>query len=177
MANSKGSKETVLSIRTAKEMREVMMDPAANAPEEAYYMIRRSGMNITVLPEYRLGREYPKTYGHFHQPEAEEKYEILLGEAAMLLQKGVNPIGEVRLIRLERGDSITVPKGYAHSLVNLGTGPVATLDDHDSANFENVYDWIRTKCGFAYYIVEDSEGRPEAIPNLHYEGIPPIKYE
>jgi oxalate decarboxylase/phosphoglucose isomerase-like protein (cupin superfamily) len=168
---------TGLSIRKPEEMQEVLADPTADMPSDLYYMIRRPGMNITVLPEYRLGKEYPKTYGHFHKPEAEETYQILFGEAAMLVQKGVDPVEEIKMIRLKRGDSITVPKGYAHCLINLGKGPVATLDDHGLVKFENDYEPIREKRGFAYYLVEDDEGRPRAILNSRYQDAPPLKYE
>jgi len=180
--------ETKLSIRTPEEIQEVLMNPAVPISEEcypavggtslraAYYMVRRPGMNITILPEYRLGQEYPKTYGHFHKPEAEETYEILLGEAAMLVQKGVDPVTEVRLVRLRKGDSITVPKGYAHSLINLGRGPVVTVDDYDPANFENVYDQIRAKRGFAYYLIEES-GKLRAVANPSYGDVPPLEME
>jgi len=166
--------KTTLSIRKFVAMREVMMDPYASAPEELYYMIRRPGMNITVLPEYRLGQEYPKTYGHFHQPESEETYEILLGDAAILIQKGIDPVEEIRLVRLKKGDSFTVPKGYAHSLINLGKSPVVTLDNHDPAKFANNYDPIREKRGFAYYITEES-GKVQTAPNPKYSKTLPLR--
>lgn len=142
--------------------------------KDAYYMIRRPGMNITVLPEYRLGKEYPKTYGHFHEPESEETYEVLLGEAAILIQKGMDPVEETKLIKLKKGDSFTVPKGYAHSLINLGKGPVVTLDDYDPARFKNNYDPIRERRGFAYYLIEE-DGKLKATPNPNYAKVPPLK--
>lgn len=172
--------KTELTVRKIEEMREVARSSVASAKEdgvtveEAYYVIHHPGMNITVLPEYRLGEEYPKTYGHFHQPEAEETYEVLLGEAGILLQKGVDPAEEVRLIRLKKGDSFTVPEGYAHSLINLGKGSVVTLDDHDPARFNNDYEPIRGKHGFAYYIVEKN-GKPEAVPNPNYKKVPRLE--
>lgn len=150
------------------------MDPGASAPEELYYMIRKPEADITVLPEYRLGQEYPKTYGHFHQPEGEERYEILLGDAAILIQKGTDPVEEVRLIKLKKGDSLTVPKGYAHSLINLGKGPVVTLDDYDPVKSTNDYDPIREKRGFAYYLIEEG-GEMRTALNPHYAKVPPMK--
>jgi len=169
--------ETKISVRKSEEMQEVAADPTVPIPEELYYMIRCPGMNVTVIPEYRLGQEYPKTYGHLHEPEAEEIYEILYGEAIMLLQRGIDRVEEVRLITLKKGDSITVAKGYAHALINIGEGPLVTIDDYDPANFSNDYEKIKRKHGFAYYIVEDDEGRPKAVPNPLYEEVPPVKYE
>lgn len=151
-----------------------MMEPDASAPDELYYMLRKPGLNITVLPEYRLSKEYPKTHGHFHEPKVKETYEVLMGEAAILIQKGVDLVEEVKLIKLRKGDSFTVPKGYAHSLINLGRGPVVTADDHDPARYTNNYDLIRKRRGFAYYITE--EGRKiKAIPNPNYTNVPPLK--
>lgn len=144
------------------------------AQQAAYYMIRRPGMNITVLPEYRLGKEYPKTYGHFHQPESEETYGILLGEAAVLIQRGIDPVEEISLVKLKKGDSFTIPKGYAHSLINLGRGPVVTVDDNDPARMTNDYEPIRNKRGFAYYIIEEG-GKLKAVPNPNYAQVPRLE--
>lgn len=150
-----------------------MWEPNAPAPQELYYVIHQPGANITILPKYRLGREYPKTYGHFHEPEAEETYKVLSGEAGILLQKGTDLLEEVRLVKLKKGESFTVPKEYAHCLVNLGEGPVVTLDDHDPAKFDNNYEPIRKKHGFAYYLIEEG-GKLKAIPNPDYTQVPPL---
>lgn len=163
-----------MSIRKIEEMREVAMSPESLAEGDAYFVIHRSGMNITVLPEYRLGEEYPKTYGHFHEPKSEETYEILLGEAGALIQKGVDPVEAIQLVKLKKGDLFTVSKGYAHSLINLGKGPVVTLDDHDPAKFDNDYALIKEKRGFAYYIVEKN-GKPKAVSNPNYKKVPHLE--
>lgn len=174
--------KTWLSIRKIEEMREVARSSVASAKENgatvegAYYMVRSPGMNITILPKYRLGKEYPKTYGHFHKPETEETYKIFLGDAAALIQKGIDPVEEIRLIKLKKGDSFTIPKGYAHSLINLGKGPVVTLDDYDPAKTSNDYDPIREKRGFAYYLIEE-EGNLEVVPNPNYKGVPRLEFE
>jgi len=176
-----GEKETTLSVRTVEEMREVMMLPGVltcrrKEPlvKDAYYVIHFPGRNITILPEYRLGQEYPKTYGHIHKPSAEETYEVLLGDAAMLLQRGIYSVNEVKLVRLKRGDSITVPADYAHILINLGKGPVVTIDDHDPAKYANEYSPIREMRGFSYYLVEDSEGNLKAVLNPRYKRVPSL---
>lgn len=151
------------------------MDPSAAIPKELYHMIRTPGRNITILPEYQLGKEYPKTYGHFHKPKAEETYELLLGEAAMLIQKGVDPVEEIKLVRLERNKPLTISKGYAHALINLGEGPAVTVDDHDPTRMVNDYEPIKKKHGFAYYLVEDDEGNPKPVSNPNYSKVPPLK--
>jgi len=149
------------------------MDSTASAPEQLYFVIHQPGKNITILPHYHLGKEYPKTYGHFHKPEAEETYTVLIGEVGILIQKGVDLVEEIRLIKLKKGESFTVPKGYAHSLINFGKGPAVTLDDHDPAKFENDYELIRQRRGFAYYLAEE-EGELKAIPNPNYTKVPPL---
>jgi len=164
---------TKFSIRKIDEMREVLMDSTASAPEQLYFVIHQPGKNVTILPHYRLGREYPKTYGHFHKPEAEERYRILMGEVGILIQKGVDHVEEIRLIKLKKGGQFTVPKGYAHSLINLGRGPVVTLDDHDPEKFENDYHLIKGKHGFAYYLTEE-KGKLKTIPNPNYVRVPSL---
>ena len=166
--------ETTLSIRSAKMMREVAKNPSAVFPKELYYMIRRKGGNITVLPSYQLGDEYSKTYGHFHIPEKKETYRILLGEALMLIQRGTDPVEEIRLVRLKEGENFTVPKGYAHTLINIGKKPVVTLDDHDPKEGKNDYLPIKKKKGFGYYIVK-GRGGFKAVPNKRYTSLPSLK--
>ena len=68
------------AVRTREEMREVLLDPEADAPAELYYMYRdvcrqqdrellaQHGLryDVTVIRPGLLGREYIKTAGHYH---------------------------------------------------------------------------------------------------------------
>ena len=87
-----------------------------------------------------MGGEYIKTLGHYHPYEFDETYKVLFGEGIMLLQKrkeinGIpqdDVLEEFRVIRLRRGDSLTLPLHFGHVLVNVGQGFLVTKDDSPS---------------------------------------------
>ncbi|NIT04358.1 hypothetical protein GTO10_05595 [Candidatus Saccharibacteria bacterium] len=167
-----------ITVRKIEEMKEVCLEPKAielKDSDEAYWVIREPGRNLTIFAPYRLGREFPKTYGHFHVPPYEETYKVLYGKAAFLIQKMEGEkVSEVQFKVLEEGESFTVPLGFGHTMLNLGDDYVITMDDHDPKHFENDYSLIKKLRGFAYYIVE-KDGGWESIPNENYKNLPPLK--
>ena len=79
-----------LSPRKISEMKEVAYQPEEILLSEedlAYIVVRNPGNNLTIFPNYRLGSEYPRTYGHFHVPDYAENYRVIFGRAGFLLQK------------------------------------------------------------------------------------------
>lgn len=167
-----------VSPRKIGEMKEVAYQPGNIVlPEDglAYIVIRNPGNNLTIFPQYRLGLEYPKTYGHFHVPEYAENYRVIFGRAGFLIQKmeGEKVIG-VQLKVAEVGEKFTVPAGWGHLAMNFGEDYLITQDDHDPAHFENDYSLIKKMRGSAYYICEDG-GNWKAIPNPSYAGVPALE--
>jgi glucose-6-phosphate isomerase len=167
-----------LSLRTIREIKEVAYQPEEIAlPEEdlAYIVVRNPGNNLTIFPQYRLGAEYPKTYGHFHVPGYAENYRVLFGRAGFLLQKmeGEKVIG-AQLKVVEVGERFTVPAGWGHVAVNLGEEYLVTQDDHDPAHFENDYSLVKKMRGFAFWLVEDG-GNWKAVPNPSYAEVPALE--
>ena len=174
-------------------MREVAYQPEEIVlPDEdqAYIVIRNPGNNLTIFPHYRLGAEYPKTYGHFHVPDYAENYRVIFGRAGFLLQKMEGERGTgVQLNIVEVGENFTVPAGWGHVALNLGKGYLITQDDHDPAHFENDYSLVKKMRGFAVYIcdskiaTERSEGQHvvedggnwKAVPNPSYTEVPALK--
>jgi glucose-6-phosphate isomerase len=182
-----------LSPRKIAEMKEVAYQPEEIVlPDEdqAYIVVRNPGNNLTIFPDYRLGSEYPKTYGHFHVPDYAENYRVIFGRAGFLLQKmeGERVTG-VQLKIVEVGENFTVPAGWGHVALNLGKGYLITQDDHDPAHFENDYSLVKKMRGFAVYIcdskiaTERSEGQHvvedggnwKAVPNPSYTEVPALK--
>uniref|UniRef100_A0A831Z1B1 glucose-6-phosphate isomerase n=1 Tax=candidate division WWE3 bacterium TaxID=2053526 RepID=A0A831Z1B1_UNCKA len=160
-----------ISPRKIGEMKEVAYQPdGVSIPEEdlAYMVVRNPGNNLTIFPKYRLGAEYPKTYGHFHVPDYPENYRVLFGRAGFLLQKmaGERVVG-MQLKVVGAGEKFTVPAGWGHVAINLGDDYLITQDDHDPAHFENDYSLVKKMRGFAYYLVEDG-GNWKAVPNPAY---------
>ncbi|MDP1710403.1 MAG: glucose-6-phosphate isomerase family protein [candidate division WWE3 bacterium] len=192
-----------ISRRTIGEMKEVAYRPQeVSLPDEelAYIMIRNPGRNLTIFPFYRLGGgparnasparkdsvsggrseaggEYPKTYGHFHVPDCAETYQVLKGTAGFLLQQVEGEqILQIKFKVVEEGQTFTVPSGWGHVAVNLGSDYLITLDDYDPARFENDYSLVKKMRGFGYYLVE-KEGTWQAVPNPSYTQLPALTAE
>lgn len=166
-----------LSPRKIEEMKEVAFQPEEiSLPGEdlAYIVVRNPGNNLTIFPHYRLGVEYPKTYGHFHVPEYAENYLVASGRAGFLLQKmeGERVVG-VQFKVVEAGERFKVEAGWGHVAINLGDDYLITQDDHDPAHFENDYSLVKKMRGFAYFIVADGENW-KAVPNPAYANPPEL---
>ena len=185
------------AVRTHEQMKEVLMSPELSGPEIHYYMIR-SGIdkkNITVLETGTVGKEYIKTYGHYHVGNISETYWVVFGTGIILLQtRKVNNNGEYldnqietfKSIKVKVGDSVFIPSNTAHLLVNIGKNWLVTVDD-SPVNFDEVdpislpghadYEPIKKMKGFAYYIIKDQTDNPILIKNNLYSKIPIAKIE
>lgn len=177
-----------LALRTHEKMKEVLMHPDAAGPAVHYYMIRGGSKkrNITVWESGTVGGEYIKTYGHYHVGDLDETYEIIEGEGIALLQKLVTENGvlqpdrveEFKAIKVKAGDSVYMPAGYGHLVVNTGKTWLVTSDDspvdgaEDSASMPGHADYepVKKMRGFAYYVVE-KDGTPALVRNPLYKEI------
>lgn len=164
------------------------MNPEASGPAVHYYMIRggKDKRNITVWETGTVGGEYIKTYGHYHLGQLDETYKILQGEGIALLQKRVEENGqpvadkieEFKAIKVRAGDSVYMPAGYGHLVVNTGKTWLVTSDNSpvegagDSASMPGHADYepVKQMRGFAYYVVERN-GNPYLVPNKLYKEI------
>lgn len=177
------------ALRTHEKMKEVLMNPDAPGPDAHYYMIRGGSerRNITVWESGVVGGEYIKTYGHYHVGNLEENYEVLFGEGIALLQKMAvdengnslpDVIEEFRSIKVKTGDSVFMPSGCGHLLVNTGKTYLVTADDspvhgpRDCASMPGhaEYDTVKNMRGFAYYVVEKN-GAPALVQNPRYKEV------
>ena len=177
-----------LASRTHEKMQEVLMSPDAPGPAIHYYMIRggTKKRNVTVWETGKVGDEYIKTYGHYHVGNLDETYNIIEGEGVALLQKmaeeGGQPVTDVieefRAVPVKAGDSVYMPSGYGHLVVNTGAtwlvtsddSPVAGPDDSASMPGHADYESVKKMRGFAYYVVERN-GKPALIANPLYKEI------
>ncbi|KKW30477.1 MAG: hypothetical protein UY74_C0040G0003 [Candidatus Kaiserbacteria bacterium GW2011_GWC2_52_8b] len=171
--------------RTHEKMKDVLMHPEAMGPAIHYYMIRggKEKRNVTVWETGTVGGEYIKTYGHYHIGELDETYKIVQGEGVALLQKLVvedgvpvpSRVAEFRAIPVKAGDSVYMPAGYGHLVVNTGkewlvtmdNSPVAGPDDSASMPGHADYESVKKMRGFAYYVVEKN-GAPLLVKNALY---------
>ena len=181
------------AARTHEKMQEVLMDPVAIGPSIHYYMIRgdmknNRGNNITIWEPGMVGKEYIKTYGHYHIGKLDETYKFISGEGIALLQKlAVDKSGnmipdtveEFKAIPVKPGDELFIPAGSGHLVVNTGLDFLVTSDD-SPVNFEEVnpaslpghadYELVKHMRGFAYYVVENN-GNPALVKNKLYKEI------
>lgn len=178
------------SPRTHEKMKEVLMNPQAEGPENHYYMIRggKDQRNITVWEPGTVGGEYVKTYGHYHIGDLDETYWIIYGEGIALLQKLAldengnmipDVVEEFKAVFVKMGDSVYMPPGHGHLVVNIGPTYFATADD-SPVDFEERdpvslpghadYSLVQKMKGFAYYVVEH-EGKPALVKNKNYKEI------
>ena len=178
------------AARSHEKMEEVLMEPDAEGPAVHYYMIRggKDQKNITVWEPGTVGEEYIKTYGHYHVGTLEENYSILLGEGIALLQKRAidregNDIADVleefRAVSVKAGDTVFMPSGYGHLVVNTGNTYLVSADDSpvDFGEKDPVslpghadYEPVKKMRGFAYYVVEKN-GKPALVKNPLYKEI------
>lgn len=176
--------------KTNDQIKEVLMDPTGDSPAIHYYMIRGGidQRNITVWEPGNVNGEYIKTYGHFHIGDIEETYEILFGEGVVLLQKPkLDDNGNVipattldfKAIKVKRGSSVEIPKGYGHVIVNTGKTFLVTADNTDVIFDENAkskftghtdYESVKKMQGFAYYVI-DNNGTPALKKNNKYTSV------
>jgi len=167
------------------------MDPDGAGPAIHYYMIRggKQQKNITVWEPGTVSGEYIKTYGHYHVGDLDETYWILYGEGIALLQKLAvddkgqmidDAVEEFRAVFVKAGDSVYMPSGYGHLVVNIGStyfvtaddSPVSFEDKKDEASMPGHADYepVKRMRGFAYYVVE-SGGKPALKKNPKYKEI------
>ena len=177
-----------LAVRTHEEMQDVVMIPGASGPAVHYYMIRGGSKqrNITVWQTGRVGDEYIKTYGHYHVGDLDETYQIIEGEGIALLQKlvvengvpVVDKVEEFKAVKVRAGDSVYMPPGYGHLVVNTGKTWLVTSDDSpvfgatDSISKPGHADYesVKKMRGFAYYVVE-KDGAPALARNPLYKEV------
>ncbi|MBI2012084.1 hypothetical protein HYS91_04915 [Candidatus Daviesbacteria bacterium] len=183
------------ALREHSKMQEVLMDPNATGPEIHYYMIRGGSdkTNVTVWETGTVGGEYIKTYGHYHVGDLDETYWIVQGEGIVLLQtrkQGANnqliddELEAFYAIKVKVGDSVFIPSGMGHLVVNTGKTWLVTIDD-SPVNFEEVdpvslpghadYEAVKKMKGFGYYVIEES-GEPKAVANTNYKNLPEVKW-
>lgn len=176
------------AARTHEKMRDVLMSPESPGPAIHYYMIRggKQKKNVTVWQSGTVGTEYIKTYGHYHVGNLDETYRVVQGEGVALLQKMVEENGmpvpdkieEFKAIKVRQGDSVYMPPGYGHLVVNTGTEWLVTTDDSpvegagDSASMPGHADYenVKKMRGFAYYVIEQN-GAPALAKNPLYTEI------
>jgi oxalate decarboxylase/phosphoglucose isomerase-like protein (cupin superfamily) len=185
------------AARTHEKMQEVLMDRNAVGPTIHYYMIRGDmkngrGNNITVWEPGTVGKEYIKTYGHYHVGKLDETYKFISGQGIALLQKLTKDangnmiadcVEEFKAVPVKAGDELFIPANCGHLVVNTGLDFLVTSDD-SPVNFDEVnpaslpghadYELVKQMRGFAYYVVENN-GKPALVKNKLYKSVAKVE--
>ena len=172
-------------VRRIHDLKDVLLDPP-ESDGDAYYMFRNVccpkdeekfkeheiRYDITVIPPKTLGREYIKTFGHYH-PEAKygmaypEIYEVLQGNALFLMQ--TRDASDFTAVRAKKGDVAIMIPNYGHVTVNVGSGPLI-MANLVSSGFSSEYEAVKEKQGFAWYYTKDGW-----MKNPRYDEHPEIR--
>ena len=169
-----------VTARKLNELKKVLMDETVFGPSEIYFVVKNPPQNITILLPNLLGKEFNKTYGHYHKPHYPEKYTLLYGKGAVLMQRLKNEndyfgdISKIKFVKLKLNKEFLIPKGFGHSLVNLGDVPLITKDDWNDKNAGHLYEPITTKRGMGYYVVKGENGETEFVENCNYNNLPKL---
>ncbi len=173
-----GDKIIEAEVRSFDQLKDVAMEPEKVPTGIAYYMFRGVEViedlrfDVTVIPPALMGKEFVKTYGHFH-PKANglsypEVYQVIDGKAVLLLQD--EDAQEFVAVLADRGDIVFIPPDYGHVTVNVGNDPLI-LSNVVYSGFSSNYEKVREKRGFAYYLT--TEG---FIENKNYSNHPSITF-
>src|SRR3989338_10750482 len=99
--------------RTLEDLKPVLLDPNCVGPKTVYWVFNKSTIdvkweNMTIITPGLLGKELPKTYGHYHGTNIDEIYAEVSGEGILLLQKKIvmngnfvyDEVSEVLLVKV-----------------------------------------------------------------------------
>ena len=169
------------NIRHLYEMIPVLYDQKwaqqADPNQPLYYMYRgikrKNGLryDITVIPTKLLGNEFVKTKGHRHIGNYQELYEIIEGEAIVLIQKEEEGIiSDIQAIKSKPGDIIIIPSNYAHITINPGQTDLK-MGNWVSENCHSDYQPIEKFGGAGYFYTTDGW-----IKNRNYSRVAELKF-
>lgn len=173
---------TPTSQRSLEEMKPVLREKNSKGPSICYSVYRGiddpeapigTRADITVLPPGKIGDEYNKTHGHYHIGEDVETYKVLSGDGIIIMQRpnfNFESVEAVRLVRMPVNQQIEIPKGWGHTLINLGSSPLVAIN-YESPEIENLYAGYVKKQGAAYYVIEKM-GKLELEINKNYGEVP-----
>lgn len=149
-----------------------MMDPSTSSGPDPVYQVFTDlndhfWINKTVLAKGRLGKEFPKTAGHYHQVKVDEKYYVAQGKGVLVLQTA----DKVWLVKAGAGDEVIIKPEFGHSWSNVGEDELVLFDNWSVPHSPADYAPVLKNHGLAYYLV-DENGEVKAVPNQNYQNPP-----
>lgn len=155
-------------VRMLSQMNDVFRKKIEYKKDFPVYFMFRNIINkneirfdITIIPPRIYGKEYAKTYGHYHEIAEEnltypEIYQIYDGEAIFVLQKKERDgMVDVILINGKKGDVLFIPPNYGHVSINSNIEKNLILGNIIYSKSLSFYEEFKENRGAAYYITED----------------------
>src|SRR3989304_3665222 len=173
------------SSRTIRDMEKVLKDKIIINDDSLYYMYRdvrervdeekikanKLRYDLTVILPRMIGREFNKTYGHYHPSSYPEVYEVISGRALYLLQKqGKNDdeIDEAFLIEVNAGEKTIIPPNFGHITINPLFKPLV-MSNWVCNDFNSEYESFESHQGGSFYVFKS-----KIIKNSHYKKLPKL---
>lgn len=156
-------------------MREVMLDPSASGPDPVYQVFDdlkdQFWVNKTIIAPGKLGREFCKTMGHYHQIKVDEIYYVVQGSGVLTMQTD----DKIFLIRAQLGDQVIITPEYGHSWSNVGEVELILYDNWKVAHSPIDYAWIEIEHGMGYFLTGEKE-EIRLLPNPKYQKLPSVTW-
>lgn len=168
-------------------MKVVFHDPESSGPDPVYQVFTdledHFWINKTVIAAGRLGKEYPKTFGHYHGVAVDEKYYVAAGQGVLQLQKKhlensvwiPEMVDEVLFIKAKPGDEVIIMPEWGHSWSNVGPDELILFDNWSTPHSPTDYENIEKLHGLAYYLIEE-DGEIKVVANPNYQNLPEPKW-
>ncbi len=161
-------------MKEPQEAAYYMYRGVASPSHESLYADRQIRYDITVIPPKTVGREYVKTFGHYHSEAPDglqypEVYQVLSGSLVMVLQRpseAEEVIEDLILVEAHEGDVILIPPGYGHVTVNPTDKILIMANLISTANKSDYKPFKRLRGAAVYKLVDGIALNP------HYERVP-----
>jgi glucose-6-phosphate isomerase len=170
-------------IRKASDLQAVLFDQSFKNNFVVYEVCRKEEekgvleRDLTLIHPTLLGRELPKTFGHYHENQEAELYEVIFGKALFLMQKyGGNPliIQEAYLIEAGPNEMVVIPPVFSMTTINPELNQELLAGNWVSANIQNDYELFRKTRGASYYVLAGENGKIILEKNPNYQKVPEL---
>ena len=119
----------------------------------------------SVMKPGRVGDEFFLTRGHQHKKAyCSETYFCLRGKGVILME---SPEGEVKALKLEKGQLVYVPPFWFHRSVNIGDSELITLFTYNSDAGQN-YEILKKRRGMRKRVVQKNKNSWTLVTNKQY---------
>ena len=119
----------------------------------------------SVMKPGRVGDEFFLTRGHQHKKAyCSETYFCLRGKGVILME---SPEGEVKALKLEKGQLVYVPPFWFHRSVNIGDSELITLFTYNSDAGQN-YEILKKRRGMRKRVVKKNRNSWTLVTNKQY---------